>query len=77
MNSSLYLYHLQSKDAFQFLGRESELELAFDGYADSSRLFRNDNGNGITALRDTKGSTVAESQFLGNIQVVTHGKDTA
>ena len=50
MNSSLYLYHLQSKDAFQFLGRESEFELALDGHADSSGLLGYDDGDGITAL---------------------------
>lgn len=50
LHSSLYLYHLQSKDAFQFLSRESEFELALNGHADSSGLLGYDDGDGITAL---------------------------
>lgn len=50
LHSSLNLYHFQSKDAFQFLGRESEFELALDGHADSSGLLGYNDGDGITAL---------------------------
>ena len=56
LNSSLFvlhsslLYHFLSEDAFQFLGRESELELALDGHADSSGLLGYNDGDGITAL---------------------------
>ena len=50
LHYSLNLYHFQSKDAFQFLGRESEFELALDGHADSSGLLGYNDGDGITAL---------------------------
>ena len=77
LHSSLNLYHFLGEDAFQFLCRESEFELSLDGNADSSRLFRNDDGDGITALRDTQGCTVTESQFLRDIEIMAHRQDTA
>ena len=76
LHSSLNLYHFQSKDAFQFLGRESEFELALDGHADSSGLLGYNDGDGITALGYSESGTMAESQFLRNIEVMTHRQNT-
>ena len=54
-----------------------QLETAAEGDADVAGLLADDDGQGIGLLADTHGGAVAQSEFLGEAEVVTDGEDAA
>ena len=46
------LPQLLGQDAFQFLGREAQLEPIVDSDADAARFFGDDNGDAVALLGD-------------------------
>ena len=48
-----------------------------DSNGDATRLFRHYNSNAVALVSDAQGSTMAKTEFLGNVQIVGNGQDTA
>ena len=65
------------EDAFQLLGSEAQVELAFVCHRDASGFFGYDDGQGVGFLRYTHGCTVAEAKLLRDVQVVRDGEDAS
>ena len=78
-NYSLLISHpscqLLGQDALQLLGREAQLEVRMDGDADAARLFADDDGNAVALVGDAQCCSVAQTQFLGDVEAVRDGQD--
>ena len=73
----LRLRQLLRQDALQLLSGESQLEFAAYSDRDATSLLGDDNGDAVALVGDTQSSTMAQAQFLGDIEIVADGQDTA
>ena len=67
------LHEFLSEDALQLLCRETQLELAADGYADAARFLTNHDGYAVALVGNAQRCTMAQTQVLGDVKIVTDG----
>ena len=65
------------KYAFKLFGRQAQVELPTYGYGYAPGLFRHDDGYRVAVLRYAHGGTVAQPEFLGDVEVVAYRQNAA
>ena len=69
------LYAALHQDLLQLLGADTRLELVVVGHGDAPRLLADHHSQSVGLLGEPFGGAMAQTEVLGDIQIVGHGQD--